>query len=198
SLSSAMDYARKAYDLSSLRPGEALITNNPYENGQHLNDIIVMMPVFHEGHRVAFAGTVCHHLEVGGSVAGSNVNATELYHEGLVLPLMRVDLARDLEGGPVSQILASNVRIPDVVMGDFHAQISAIKRGGELIGALFERYGRELVTSAMREIQDYSERMMRQAIASIPDGVYHGADAFDGRRLNEPAVTVRAAVTVAG
>src|SRR5690606_23992698 len=108
SLAAAMDFARRKFDFSTLRPGEAIMTNNPYEQGQHLNDIILMLPVFHEGRIAAFTGSVCHHLEVGGAVAGSNANATEIYHEGIVLPCMRIDLEEDLYGGPIDAILRSN------------------------------------------------------------------------------------------
>ncbi|MGE0800127.1 MAG: hydantoinase B/oxoprolinase family protein [Lautropia sp.] len=198
SLASAMSYAAEQIDLDELRPGEALITNNPYQNGQHLNDIIIMLPVFHGGERVAFAGTVCHHLEVGGSVAGSNVNATELFHEGLILPLMRVDMARDLEDGPVFQILAENVRLPSIVVGDFRAQLSALRRGHDLLVESFDRYGAARMHAAMAGLQTYAERMMRAAIQAIPDGRYDGEDTFDGRHLGEPPVTVRATVIVDG
>lgn len=198
SLASAMSYAAENIDLDTLLPGEALITNNPYQNGQHLNDIIIMLPVFHDGERVAFAGTVCHHLELGGAVAGSNVNATELFHEGLILPLMRVDLARDLEQGPVFQIIAENVRLPSIVVGDFRAQLSSLRRGHDLLRETYRRYGPKRVGAAMVSLQAYAETMMRATIRAIPDGRYEGEDTFDGRRLGEKPVTVRATVIVEG
>ncbi|MGD9942014.1 MAG: hydantoinase B/oxoprolinase family protein [Burkholderiaceae bacterium] len=198
SLAAAMDHARRKYDFSTLVPGEALITNNPYENGQHLNDVIIVLPVFHEERLAAFVGVICHHLELGGSVAGSNVHATELYHEGLILPTMRVGLKRDLQGGPIEQILSANVRIPQIVIGDFRAQVSALERGEVLVQALLHRHGMALVEAAMAQWQDYAEQLMRSVIRSIPDGDYRGEDTFDGRGLDDPLVTVRARVTIAG
>lgn len=198
SLAAAFDYARRKYDITTLTPEEAIITNNPYENGQHLNDIILLLPVFHEGELCAFTGSICHHLEVGGAVAGSNVNATEIYHEGIVLPTMRINVERDLYDGPVEQILAANVRLPDIVIGDFHAQLSSVLRGRTLMQELIARHGLPLVREAMRELQSYSERMMRETIAALPDGEYYGEDVIDGLQPGDPPVTVRARVRIEG
>jgi len=198
SLAAAMDFARRKFDFSTLRPGEAIMTNNPYEQGQHLNDIILLLPVFHEGRVAAFTGSVCHHLEVGGAVAGSNANATEIFHEGIVLPCMRIVLDEDLYGGPIDAILRSNVRLPDIVLGDFYAQLSAVLRGKTLMEEMFRRYGVDLVHTCMREMQDYSERMMRVAIAAFPDGEYYGEDTLDGFKLGDPSITVRVRVRIDG
>ena len=122
SLAAAVPYVKEKYDIKQVKPTEAFVTNNPYENGQHLNDIIFMLPVFFEDELVAFTGSVCHHLELGGAVAGSNANATDLYQEGIIIPTMRIDLERDLGDGPVEQFLRANVRLPDTIIGDFHAQ----------------------------------------------------------------------------
>ncbi len=197
SLSAAVPYFRQRYDISKTRPDEMYITNNPYQNGQHLNDIILLMPVYHGGELVAFTGSICHHLELGGAVAGSNANATEVYHEGLILPAMKINEA-DLYDGPVEAIIRANCRLPEIVLGDFHAQLSAVMRGRTLMQELVQRHGVELVSLAMRELQDYSERMLRATIATLPDGTYYGEDALDGRTLDSPQPMIRAKVTIRG
>ena len=103
SLAAAIPYVREKYDIKALKPPEAYVTNNPYENGQPLNDIIFILPVFFEDELVAFTGSVCHHLELGGAVAGSNADATDLYQEGIIIPTMKIDLERDLGDGPVER-----------------------------------------------------------------------------------------------
>lgn len=198
SLAAAMDYARAHHDFSTLVPGDAFIVNNPYENGQHLNDVIIILPVFHREKLAAFVGTICHHLELGGAVAGSNANATEIFHEGLVLPLMRVNFARDLDGGPIEKMIMANVRMPDVIGGDYQAQLASLRRGEALMLKLFDRYGVDLVSGVMREIQDQSERLMRETIAAIPDGDYRGEDTFDGPSLSGKLHHVRAHVAIRG
>ena len=74
SLAAAIPYVREKYDIKSVKSTEAYVTNNPYENGQHLNDIIFILPVFFEDKLVAFTGSVCHHLE---SVSFTHLRAHE-------------------------------------------------------------------------------------------------------------------------
>lgn len=199
SLSAALEWIGAKYGLDTVRPADAFILNNAYENGQHLNDIILILPVFDaDGTLVAFAGNIAHHLEVGGALAGSNANATELYQEGLILPSMRIDFEKDLYGGPIEQILAANVRCPDVVLGDLRAQMSSVLRGRARLLDLLRRYDRERLTAAMAELQDYSERMMRTVIERIPDGVYDGEDTLDGQHAGDPLVPMHAKITVSG
>ncbi len=198
SLAAAVPFIRAKYDLATVRPTDAFITNNPYENGQHLNDIIFILPIFHGDRLAAFAGSICHHLEIGGAVAGSNADATELFQEGLILPTMRIDTEKDLGDGPVEQIIAANVRLPEIVIGDFHAQISAVMRGRELMQSLFDRYGFDLATDCMASLQDYSETMLRATIAKLPDGEYFAEDRLDGQKLNSPQPVIRARVVIDG
>ena len=197
SLAAAVPYVRARYDIAETRPDEMYITNNPYQNGQHLNDIIVLMPVFADGALVAFTGSICHHLEVGGAVAGSNANATEVYQEGIILPVMKINEA-DLYDGPVESILRANCRLPEIVLGDFHAQLSAVMRGRTLMQELVARHGRDLVAGCMTELQDYSERMLRQTIAGLPDGEYYGEDILDGQKLDSVQPVIRARVVIEG
>ena len=199
SLSAAMEWIHGKYDLATVRPGDAFLLNNAYEHGQHLNDIILILPVFDtDGTLVAFAGNIAHHLEVGGAVAGSNANAREIYQEGLILPSMRIDFERDLYGGPVEQIIEANVRCPDVVLGDLRAQVSSVLRGRARLQTLLKRYGQNQITEAMSELQSYSERVMRNVIQQIPDGVYTGDDVLDGEKAADPLVPMRARITVSG
>ncbi len=198
SLAAAVPFIKARYDLASVRPTDAFVTNNPYQNGQHLNDIIFIMPVFHEGRLAAFTGSICHHLELGGAVAGSNADATELYQEGLILPTLRIDVEKDLDDGPIEQIIAANVRLPETIIGDFHAQISAVMRGRDLLQALFDRHGLELASDCMAALQDYSEKMIRATISGLPDGEYFAEDKLDGRTLNSAQPVIRARVVIEG
>lgn len=198
SLAAAVPAIRAKYDLENLRPNDAFIMNNPYENGQHLNDIIFILPVFHNDTLAAFTGTICHHLELGGAVAGSNANATDLYQEGLILPTMRIDVERDLGDGPVEQMIAANVRLPETIIGDLHAQISAAMRGRGLMIELIERHGPDLIASCMAALQDYSEKMLRATIAKLPDGEYFGEDRLDSQFLDGVQPVVRARVVIDG
>ena len=102
------------YDVSTIRPGEALITNDPYNGGQHLNDFVLFTPIFAGRELVAYSASIGHHIDVGGGAAGPNARATEVIQEGLRIPLLKFDLERDLGTGMLEQFIRLNVRPPDL------------------------------------------------------------------------------------
>ncbi|MGD9942849.1 MAG: hydantoinase B/oxoprolinase family protein [Burkholderiaceae bacterium] len=191
SIESVFSWARDHVDFATLRPGDALITNHPYQNAQHLNDIFVLLPVFHDGRLVAFASSVCHHIDVGGAIAGANASATDYLQEGLVIPFMRVELERDLLGGIVEKMLAANIRMATVVAGDFRAQISSVIRGRMLLERLFERHGTALVHGCMTRMLDRCAEQMRSALAALPDGEYEACDLMDGRTVDAEPLPIK-------
>lgn len=99
------------YDLSTIQPGEALMTNDPYHGGQHLNDFVLFTPIFAGPRLVAYSASIGHHIDVGGGAAGPNTRATEVIQEGLRIPLVKFDLERDLGSG----MQASAAEFPDGV-----------------------------------------------------------------------------------
>src|ERR671927_512914 len=76
----------------AIQEGDVFVSNHPYEAGMpHVSDMAFVAPVFADGKIVAFAGSIAHKADVGGTVAGStSANATELYHEGLLLPPIKI------------------------------------------------------------------------------------------------------------
>ena len=187
------------YPVESLEDGDFYITNDPYSGGQHLQDVFIYSPVFVEGKLVAFAGTVAHHLDLGGGNPGLTTEAVDVHAEGLIIPPTRYSFARDWEGrGPLRRLIAANIRVPDQTIGDFDAQFAANAVGAERMRQLCQRYGTETVRASMAELIDYSERRFRAALAEIPDGTYHGQDAVDDDGLSDTPLTVKAAVTIKG
>lgn len=196
SLAAVFDYLREHFDIGAIRPDEALITNHPYNNGQHLNDVLLFLPVFYDHELIGFAGTVCHHADIGGTSA-LDTEATHLIQEGLVIPAMKLPLSY-LVGGPFEDLLAANVRATELVVGDFNAQVSACERGCRLLIEQVEKYGRDTVLSVMTALQDYAERLMRTRLLAIPDGVYAGEDFADGHHSGDTVIPIRASAQVAG
>ncbi|MDQ8727519.1 hydantoinase B/oxoprolinase family protein [Bradyrhizobium sp. LHD-71] len=197
SLSSAVGYLRERFELAATEPDEVYVMNHPYANGQHLHDIIMMLPIFHAGHLCGFAGSISHHVDVGGSAVISST-ATELFQEGIIIPPMKLKENAAFHGGVLEQILGANVRAPGLVLGDYRAQHFACLRGRELLQKMVERFGADTVAQAMTELQDYSERYMRTNLARLPQGTYHGEDFCDPLRSGEPPLAIRATVTVSG
>jgi N-methylhydantoinase B len=190
-------FARR-YDLSKIKPGEGLITNDPYSGGQHLNDFLLFTPIFHEGRLVAFSASLGHHIDTGGGAAGPNARALDVFTEGLRIPLLKFDLEKDLGEGMLEQFVRINVRPPDLVMGDVYAQLAANRTGETRFLEMLERFGEETVLEAADELQDNSERQMREAISAVPDGIYEGEDFVDDNGFTADSLRVKVRIEIAG
>lgn len=197
SLSSAVAWLRDHFDLSATEEDEVYVMNHPYTNGQHLHDIIIMLPIFHDGVLCGFAGSISHHVDMGGG-ALINATATELFQEGLIIPPMKLKESLAFHGGVLERMLGANVRAPNLVLGDYRAQHFACLRGRELLQQMVTKFGLPIVHVAMRELQAYSERFMRTNLARLPDRTYRGEDFCDPLKPGDPPIPIRATVTVRG
>jgi N-methylhydantoinase B len=165
----------------TIRPGDVFMHNDAYAGASHGPDVGFLVPIFHRDSLAGFSVTTAHHLDIGALTPGSCgiVDAVDAYAEGLQFKAVRVyDEGKKVE--PVWQILRSNIRIADLVVGDMEAQVAAARIGADRYMALLDQYGQETVTGAYEDLLDYSERMMRDAIASIPDGKYNARTYIDG------------------
>ncbi|MEI2415240.1 hydantoinase B/oxoprolinase family protein [Orrella sp. JC864] len=187
------------HPVDKLAEGDFYITNDPYSGGQHLQDVFIYSPIFFEGQLVGFAGTVAHHLDLGGGNPGLTTEAVDLHAEGFVFPPSCYNYRRDWEDdGPLKRLLAANIRVPAQTIGDFDAQFAANVVGGERIRQLCQKYGAATIAQAMAQLIDYSETRFRAALAALPDGVYHGEDAIDDDGITDAPLVVKAKVTVDG
>ncbi len=166
-----------------IQPGDVYILNDPFAGGMHLPDVFVFKPIFEpaeeEGGPIAWAGTVCHHTDVGGRVPGSNASdSTEIYQEGLRIPPLKLyDEGRRNE--TLFALIEKNVRVPVKVFGDLRAQLAACHIAEAAMLDIRAHYGREKLAQYMTELVDYAERMTRAAIRDLPDGVYDFLDHID-------------------
>ncbi|NDP43478.1 MAG: hydantoinase B/oxoprolinase family protein [Aromatoleum sp.] len=184
------------HPLATLVEGDFLISNDPYNGGQHLPDVFIFTPIFFDRQIVAFSGSVAHHLDLGGGSPGLDTESTDIFQEGLRLPPSRYNLKRDWNGGTFERLVAANVRVPDLTIGDFNAQHAANAIGAARVQQLCAKYGAELVTEVMRQFIDYSERRMRAAIAKVPNGIYYGEDAVDDDGTSDRPLVVKVKVEV--
>ena len=184
--------------MAKLEPGDFYINNDPYGGGQHLQDVFIFTPVFVDGRIIAFAGTVAHHLDLGGGNPGMTPDAVDVHAEGIIIPPSRYCYDRDWNGGPLERLVAANVRVPSQTIGDFYAQFAANAIGTARMQELSARYSTPTVLAAMSELMSYSERRFRGALAAIPDGTYRGEDAVDDDGVGEEPLVVEAAVTIRG
>lgn len=166
---------------AQMRAGDVFIANDPFDaGGQHLPDIYVISPVWHAGEIQGYAATMAHHSDVGGLAAGSvALHAREIYQEGLRMPILKL-----IDGGVTNEailnIIAHNTRAPTEVLGDLRAQLAACRIGEAGLARLIAKYGVPEFRGYLEALQAMAERMMRQAIASLPNGRYSFTDFIDG------------------
>ncbi|HEY4253579.1 MAG TPA: hydantoinase B/oxoprolinase family protein [Roseomonas sp.] len=163
----------------AIRPGDVYALNDPFHGGMHLPDIFIFKPIFVDATLVAFAGTISHHTDVGGRVAGSNApDSIEIYQEGVRIPPMRI-----YDGGRRNEtffeLLEMNVRVPEMVAGDIRAQLAACHVAEVAFTDLCRSYGIGKVRQLTDAMLDHSERMARAEIAKLPDGTFTFEDFLD-------------------
>lgn len=169
-----------------IRPGDVIMHNDAYGGASHGPDVAFIVPVFHEDTLVGFSVTTAHHLDIGALTPGSCgiVDAIDAYAEGLQFRAIKVfDQGR--RNDAVWQMVRDNIRASDLVVGDMEAQVAASRIGAERMQALVARMGLPLFRAACAAMMDQSERMMRQAIAALPDGTWSAETRIDGY-LDDP------------
>src|SRR2546427_364401 len=176
----AVRNAVAAHPGETLRPGDAILLNDPLLGSGHFPDFFITQPAFHEGALIGFVVNIVHQTDVGGSRPGSQgvEGIFDYFQEGLRIPPTKVWREYREDEGVVG-IIAANTRTPDKVLGDLRAQRSALRVGELRLIELAQRYGRDTVRAAMDEIIARSEASVRAAIAKIPDGVYTFEDFLD-------------------
>ncbi|PYO55957.1 MAG: 5-oxoprolinase [Candidatus Rokuibacteriota bacterium] len=198
-MSFAVKNALAAHPVETLRPGDAVLLNDPLLGSGHFPDFFITQPVFLEGRLIGFAVNILHHTDVGGQRPGSQgvVGIFDYFQEGLRIPPTKV-WREYRENADVVGIIAANTRTPDKVLGDLRAQLSALRVGEQRLQQLAERYGRETLFEAMEEILDRTEAQMRAGITGIPPGAYTFEDFLDDSGPNTDPVKVCVRVTVDG
>ncbi len=183
------------YGKENMEPGDILLTNDAYITGSHLNHMTFTVPIFFDGGLVGFSCCMAHWPDVGGTLGGAT---TDIYSEGLQMPIVKIYR----EGEPNEELIAiirTNVRLPERAMGDFRAQVAAVKTGERRFVEMLQKYGRDAVLGGIVAIMDQSEAVTRARVREIPDGVYE-AESFmddDGVNIGE-RIPIRVRVEVSG
>ncbi len=192
SMATGMTHFLERFPVDTLRPGDVLITNDPWKTASQLNDITVATPVFRDGRAIALFANCCHALDIGGR--GLSADSRSVFEEGLFIPVTKLHDA----GRPVDvlyELIRANVRTPDEVMGDLHSQVVGNEVGARQLLAFLDEFGLEDIEALGDEIVARTERAMRARIRALPDGTYPFALTVDG--FGDPIV-LRTAVIVDG
>jgi N-methylhydantoinase B len=170
----------KRFPPATLKPGDVIFTNDPWLGTGHLYDITMVRPVFYKGRIVAYTLSITHLPDIGGSGFGSS--AVEVFHEGLRLPICKL-----YEEGRLNElmveIIRSNVRVPEQVMGDIMANVACNEVGGRELLSFMKEYDLDDLRDLSRAIRGQSEAAMRGKIRDLGPGTYRNhiqVEGFDG------------------
>jgi N-methylhydantoinase B len=185
------------FGTEGLEPGDIVITNDPFAGGgTHLSDVSLVAPIFHGDRLVAFSASKAHWTEVGGKDPGSwTTDATDVFQEGLQFPCVKL-----YEGGwacdSLIDMIKANVRLPDMTLGDMHAQASALLVGQRRFEELCVRHGVDVVETAIEAFFDYAERMTLTELRKLPAGTYEAEDFIDDDGIGNGPFGLKVKVTI--
>jgi N-methylhydantoinase B len=162
-----------------INDGDMFILNDPYRGAIHQPDVSIVMPIFHDGRRIAWTGSCAHELDTGGMTFGSwAFAATDVQQEAMLLPGVKIVEKGELRED-IWQMIMGMTRLPHVVGLDFKAMIAANNVAARRLRQLMERYSAATVERVMHTEIDTSEKRLRERLARIPDGVYRARDFLD-------------------
>jgi N-methylhydantoinase B len=191
-MASSMRHFLAAYPPAKLAPGDVLITNDPWMTAGQINDITITSPIFKNGRLVALFANTCHAADIGGRILSAE--AREVFEEGLRLPIMKL-----FDGGAPNDVLLklirANVRLPDEVVGDLHAQAACNDAGGRALLEMMDEFGLDSIDPIAEEIIRRSEAAVREKVRALPGGEWTSETWSDG--FEEPIV-LRCRLTVKG
>jgi len=198
----AMKFSAEAiiehFGIENIYEGDVIMVNDPYKGGTHINDMTFMTPIYYEQELLAFAVSRGHWMDLGGGAAGGQAfRGTHIAGEGLRLPPTKI-----YERGQVREdilaILLNNTRTPHFVRGDLQAHAGCLRAGEQEMQRAAEKYGVATLKAAMKQLQKYTERIVRNSIAEIPDGTYVAEDYADTDGLSDKPIRMKVALIIKG
>ena len=194
SLSAGLEW----FPPTALRDGDAVLLNDPFSGGSHLNDLTLVSPVFDGPVLLGFVASRAHHADVGGKAPGSMPgDSTDIFQEGLRLPPVLAWRA-GVPDDDILRVIIANSRTPSERLGDLRAQAGANAQGVARLRDLARRMGHAALAEAMGDLIAYSEAAVRAGIARLPDGEYAFEDTLDSDGAGSGPVRIAAVVRIDG
>ena len=189
--SSAKQVLKKFGPSDDIHPGDIFITNDPHSGGvSHLNDVVLLMPIFHAGALVAWTANKAHWGDVGGMVSGSiSTVADEVFQEGILFPEIKL-FERGKPIASIIDMICANSRTPQYTLGDMWSGIASIRTGERRIVEMIDKYDVATVKFAMSSLLDHGEAVSRRALSAIPEGTYEATDRTDDGYDTRVKVTI--------
>ncbi|NYZ12261.1 hydantoin utilization protein B [Azospirillum sp. RWY-5-1] len=186
--------------IDDYRPGDVGFTNDPYSSfvATHAPDTHLWKPVFHEGEIIAWTGGHIHNTDMGGAVPASLSRAlTEIHQEGIRFPPMKL-VREGVLDDTIMRIMTTNVRKPDLNVGDIKALIGALNTGERKILAMVEKFGRDIFLDGVEALLDHAEAQARAVLRSMPDGRWEFADYADEDSVEANPCRLKLTLTIRG
>jgi N-methylhydantoinase B len=182
---------------NEIADGDVFILSDPYEaGGNHLPDWTIIRPVFVRGEIIAFCCNRAHQSDIGGGAAGTyNPAATEIFHEGIRLPVLRLADAGKTRKD-LWRLLLINSRCPDLLDGDLRAMIGSTEIGAKRVAEALSTLPAETALEYLQGILTYAERLVLDEIGRLPCGDYEGEDESDNDCFGPAENKVRVRITV--
>ena len=213
SMTQLVPRAIRAYGAENIRAGDAILTNDPFNGGVHLNDITLISPVYSSsppysdssplvkvaagggGVLIGYVASLAHHVDVGGGAPASIGAFREVYQEGVIIPAVK--LVRDGKiVDDVFRLVLAQIRSKHETGGDFRAQIAANNTGARRLSALVAHYGFEDAQFYMNELLAYTERRTRAEIAKLPRGEFFAEGFVDNDGFTDAPVRLCARIVI--
>ncbi|MBS0523852.1 MAG: hydantoinase B/oxoprolinase family protein [Proteobacteria bacterium] len=169
-----------AADSGGIWPEDVFLLNDPYAaGGNHLPDWVIARPVFVGGRLVAFACNRAHQADIGGGAAGTyNSAATEIFHEGIRLPVLKL-IERGTVRADLWKLLLLNTRLPEALDGDLHAMLGSTRIGAERLALLVEELGADKADDFFEAVLDHADRRFRGCIDRLAHGTWRAEETID-------------------
>ena len=176
-MAASVGFFLRDHPVATLREGDVLVTNDPWEGTGHLNDFTVVTPAFLNGRLVALFAATSHIADVGGRGFGADAN--QVFEEGIRIPIGHLIRAGEVDG-TLMRMVRANVRDPDVAQGDLYSLAACNEAGCERLAAMMTEFGLDSLDALADMIVSTSRRAMLDRIRALRPGTYRHRMTIDG------------------
>lgn len=185
--------------IENMSEGDVYLLNYPYWSGAHAYDAMLFAPVFRPGRLgpSAYLAVRAHWMDLGAKDPGYVLDSTDMHQEGLIFPGTKI-VSRGQIVGDIIELVRFNSRLPDLTIGDFHAQLAALRTGEARLKQVWDKFGAATVEQAVRQVIEHGERVARRAVAALPDGTWTAVDYCDDDNVTDDLIRMQVTVTIDG
>ncbi len=185
--------------IENLHAGDVVMINFPYWSGAHVSDAMLFAPVFSEGSDLphVYLAVRAHWMDLGAKDPGYVLDSTSMHQEGLIMPGIKLINRGEVDPQMMS-ILRYNSRMPDTIIGDFNAQVAAVRVGERRLGQIWEKFGPAAVDAAIDRIIEHGAQTAAAAVRAMPDGQWSAFDWLDDDGISHDLIRMAVTVTIEG